>query len=171
CPVVRVGVVLVGAFLLLLGSLGATREAEAQAGGTLVVALDQEPPTLEPHGSPSAVTYQFIASVTENLLYRGPDGKLSPWLAESWSMSRDGRSVTFKLRRDVKFHDGTAFNAEAVKFNFDRIVDPKFKAGGARAALAGYAGSKVLDEYSVQVTFETPYAPFLNAAASGVLSM
>ena len=68
----------------------------------------------------------------------------------------DGKSVTFKLRRDVEFHDGTPFNAEAVKFNFDRIVDPKFKAGGARAALAGYAGSKVLDEYTVQVSFETP---------------
>ena len=140
-------------------------------GGTLVVGLDQEPPTLDPHASPSAVTYQIIASVTENLVYRGPDGKLVPWLAESWSPARDSKSVTFKLRRDVKFHDGTPFNAEAVKFNFDRIVDPKFKAGGARAALAGYAGSKVLDEYTVQVSFETPYAPFLNFAASGVLSL
>ena len=171
CAVVRLGVVVVGAFLLLLGSLAATREAEAQAGGTLVVGLDQEPPTLDPHASPSAVTYQIIASVTENLLYRGPDGKLVPWLAESWSTARDGKSVTFKLRRDVKFHDGTPFNAEAVKFNFDRIVDPKFKAGGARAALAGYAGSKVLDEYTVQVSFETPYAPFLNSAAAGMLSL
>ncbi len=79
--------------------------------------------------------------------------------------------MTFKLRRDVKFHDGTPFNADAVKFNFDRIVDPKFKAGGARAALAGYAGSKVLDEYSVQVSFETPFAPFLTYAASGPLSL
>src|SRR5262247_1802312 len=124
--------------------------ALAQTGGTLVIGLDQEPPTLDPHASPSAVTFQIIASVTESLLYRGPDGKLVPWLAESWSTSGDGRSV---------------------KFNFDRIVDPKFKAGGARAALAGYAGSKVLDEYAVQVSFETPYSPFLNAAASGVLSI
>ena len=78
--------------------------------------------------------------------------------------------MTFKLRRDVKFHDGTPFNADAVKFNFDRIVDPKFKAGGARAQLAGYAGSKVLDEFTVQVSFETPFAPFLTYAASGPLS-
>ena len=145
--------------------------AGAQAPGTLVLGLDQEPPTLDPHASPSAVTYQIIASVTENLLYKGPDGKLVPWLAESWTTSKDGRSVTFKLRRDVKFHDGTSFNADAVKFNFDRIVDPKFKAGGARAQLAGYAGSKVLDEFSVQVTFETPYAPFLTYAGAGTLSI
>src|SRR2546426_664825 len=144
--------------------------AQAQTGGTLVIGLDQEPPTLDPHASPSAVTYQIIASVTENLIYRGPDGKLVPWLAESWQSARDGRSVTFKLRRDVKFHDGTAFNAEAVKFNFDRIVDPKFKAGGARALLAGYAGSKVIDEHTVQVSFESPYAPFLAYTAAGPLS-
>jgi len=145
--------------------------AAAQAPGTLVLGLDQEPPTLDPHASPSAVTYQIIASVTENLVYKGADGKLVPWLAESWTTSKDGRSVTFKLRRDVKFHDGTPFNADAVKFNFDRIVDPKFKAGGSRAALAGYAGSKVLDEFSVQVSFETPFAPFLTYAASGPLSI
>jgi len=144
---------------------------EAQAPGQIVLGLDQEPPTLDPHASPSAVTYQIIASVTENLIYKGPDGKLVPWLAESWTTAKDGRSVTFKLRRDVKFHDGTPFNADAVKFNFDRIVDPKFKAGGSRAQLAGYAGSKVLDEFSVQVSFETPYAPFLTYAAAGTLSI
>src|SRR5437899_8703011 len=145
--------------------------AQAQTGGTLVIGLDQEPPTLDPHASPSAVTYQIIASVTENLIYRGPDGKLVPWLAEAWQSARDGRSVTFKLRRDVKFHDGTPFNAEAVKFNFDRIVDPKFKAGGARSALPTYSGSKVLDEHTLQVNFEAAFAPFLNLAASGPLSI
>jgi peptide/nickel transport system substrate-binding protein len=157
--------------LLALAMLGIASTAVAQTGGTLVIGLDQEPPTLDPHASPSAVTYQIIASVTENLLFRGPDGKLAPWLAESWTPSADGRSATFKLRRDVKFHDGTPFNADAVKFNFDRIVDPKFKAGGARAQLMGYAGSKVLDEFTVQVSFETPYAPFLAYAAAGTLSM
>src|SRR3954470_11432697 len=122
--------------LVLVVLLALAGGVHAQTGGTLVLGLDQEPPTLDPHASPSAVTYQIIASVTENLLYKGPDGKVTPWLAESWTPSKDGRSVTFKLRRDVKFHDGTPFNADAVKFNFDRIVDPKFKAGGARAQLA-----------------------------------
>ena len=161
------------AILMTLGGVlppSPARAADAP-GGTLVIGLDQEPPTLDPHASPSAVTYQIIASVTESLLYKAPDGKISPWLAESWTPARDGRSVTFKLRRDVKFHDGTPFNADAVKFNFDRIVDPKFKAGGARAQLAGYAGSKVVDEFTVQVSFETPYAPFVTYAAAGTLSM
>src|SRR5437879_2111375 len=163
--------IVVVALLTLTVACALAPAALAQTGGTLVIGLDQEPPTLDPHASPSAVTYQVIGSVTENLLYRGPDGKLVPWLAESWQSARDGRSVTFKLRRDVKFHDGTPCNAEAVKFNFDRIVDPKFKAGGARAALTTYSGSKVLDEYTLQVNFEAPFAPFLNLVASGPLSI
>src|SRR4029450_11766680 len=59
----------------------------------------------------------------------------------------------------------------ASNVNFDRYVEPNFKAGGARAALSTYAGSKVLDEYTLQVNFETPFAPFLNFAASGPLSI
>src|SRR5262245_43935255 len=162
-------VVVVLTMLAVAGVL--PRAAEAQTGGTLVLGLDQEPPTLDPHASPSAVTYQIIASVTECLLFKAPDGKLSPWLAHSWPTSKDGRSVTFKLRRQCSCHAGAPSNADAVKFNFDRIVDPKFKAGGSRAQLAGYAGSKVLDEFTVQVSFENPYAPFLTYAATGTLSM
>src|SRR5262249_47040383 len=154
------------AFILLTVGLGGVTAWRAEGadptpGGTLVIALDQEPPTLDPHASPSAVTYQIIASVTESLLYHRRDGKLVPWLAQSWAPSAAGRSVTFKLRRDVKFHDGTPFNAAAVKFNFDRIVDPNFKAGTSRAQLAGYAESTVIDEYTVRVSFKAPNAPFL----------
>ena len=75
----RVVEIVVTALLLTVFALAPG--ALAQTGGTLVIGLDQEPPTLDPHASPSAVTYQIIGSVTENLLYRGPDGKLAPWLA------------------------------------------------------------------------------------------
>jgi peptide/nickel transport system substrate-binding protein len=170
-PVVWALVLMVLVFRLGGVAPGRAESADPTPGGTLVIALDQEPPTLDPHASPSAVTYQIIASVTESLLYHGRDGKLVPWLAESWAPSADGRSVTFKLRRDVKFHDGTPFNAAAVKFNFDRIVDPNYKAGGSRAQLAGYAESTVLDEYTVRVSFQAPNAPFVTYAAAGTLSL
>ncbi|MGH8064305.1 MAG: ABC transporter substrate-binding protein, partial [Candidatus Entotheonellia bacterium] len=61
--------------------------------------------------------------------------------------------------------------AAVVKWNFDRIVDPNFKAGGALNALAGYSGSEVLDEHLVTVQFKKPYAPFLTAVAGGTLSL
>ncbi len=134
-------------FVLLSIGLGgvASRRAEGAdptPGGTLVIALDQEPPTLDPHASPSAVTYQIIASVTENLLYQRPRRQARALAGRVVERRRaDGRSVTFKLRRDVKFHDGTPFNADAVKFNFDRIVDPEVQGRRrSRAPLAGYAG-------------------------------
>src|SRR5207249_3882002 len=81
------------------------------------------------------------------------------------STSADGRTVTFKLRKDVRFHDGTPFNAAAVKANFDRIVDPKFKPGTSRAQRAGYVGSKAVDDYTAQVSFGKRYAPRLGSAA------
>lgn len=156
---------------LALAGIGTGSPVLGAAPGTLSVGLDQEPPTLDPHASPSAVTYQIITDVAENLLYEDLNGRLLPWLATEYKASPDGKSFTFTLRRDAKFTDGAPVNAEAVKWNFDRIVNPNFKAGGALLALKGYAGSTVVDPYTVRVTFKDPYAPFLPYAAGGTLSL
>ena len=144
------------------------RAVLAQSGGTLVIGLDQEPPTLDPHASPSAVTYQIIASVTENLLYQGPDGKLVPWLAESWTTAarRAQRDLQAAPRREVPRRHAVQRRRGQVQLRPDRRPEVQGRRR-PRAALAGYAGSKVLDEFTVQVTFETPYAPFLTYAAAG----
>src|SRR5262245_36377371 len=99
------------------------------------------------------------------------DRQLRPWLAESWEVSDDGTAFTFRLRQDVQFQDGEPLTAAVVKWNFDRIVDPNFKAGGALNALAGYSGAEVLDTYTVKVKFKNSYMPFLTSVASGVLSL
>lgn len=161
----------VGATILVLVLAGTGVGAAPTRGGSLTVGLDQEPPTIDPHASPSAVTYQIISSVTENLMFQGTDGRVVPWLAAAYKVSPDGKSYTFTLRKDAKFSDGAPLNAAAIKWNFDRIVDPNFKAGGALLALTGYAGSKVVDEYTVQVNFKQAYAPFLIYAAGGTLSL
>jgi len=142
-----------------------------EGGGELAVGLDQEPPTLDPHASPSAVTFQIMSSVAESLLYLDGDRQLRPWLAESWEANPEATSFTFRLRQDVTFHDGEPLNAEAVKFNFDRIVDPNFQAGGALAALAGYTGTEVVDPFTVRVNFGAPSVPFLTYAAGGTLGL
>jgi len=152
-------------------SAAATPAATKQRGGRLVVSLDSAPPTLDPHASPSAVTFEMTSSVFETLLYLDKDRKLQPYLAESYEASSDGKVYTFKLRKDVKFSDGTPFNAAAVKYNFDRIVDPNFKAGGSLATLAGYDKTEVVDEFTARVTFTSPNAPFLTYAAGGTLGM
>ncbi len=163
--------VLAAALALLGASLGGGAGAAPPPGGTLTVGLDQEPPTLDPHASPSAVTFQIITDVTENLLYEDTRGKLSPWLATAYKVSPDGKSFTFTLRPDVVFSDGAPLTAEAVKWNFDRITSPSFKAGGALLALQGYAGSDVIDAHTVRVNFKEPYAPFLTYVAGGTLSL
>lgn len=164
------GTMPVAASLLGAPAAGAAAQ-DAAAGGEVVIGLDQEPPTLDPHASPSAVTFQITSTVAESLLYLDAERELHPWLAESWEANEDGSSYTFTLRQDVTFHDGEPFNAEAVKWNFDRIVAPDFQAGGALTALAGYTGSEVLDEFTIQVNFEAPFAPFLTHAASGNLGI
>ena len=160
-----------GVAILVLALAGTGAGAAPTRGGTLTVGLDQEPPTIDPHASPSAVTYWITASLGENLLYEGLDGKLVPWLATAYKVSPDGKNFTFTLRKDVKFSDGAPLNAAAIKWNFDRIVDPNFKAGGALLGLKGYAGSKVIDDSTVEVTFKEPYAPFLTNVSGGTLAL
>lgn len=144
---------------------------EPQAGGELVIGLHEEPPTLDPHASPSASTFMITASITESLLHLTEARELVPSLAQAWEASPDGTTYTFTLRQDVTFHDGEPFNAQSVKGNFDRIVDPDFVAGGSLAALAGYTGTETPDEFTAVVSFENAYAPFLVYAAGGTLGM
>jgi len=117
------------------------------------------------------VTYEMTSTVFETLLYLDSTRKLSPYLAESYDASADGKTYTFKLRKDVKFSDGTPFNADAVKYNFDRIVDPNYKAGGSLTALAGYDKTETVDEFTSRVSFKAGNAPFLVYAAGGTLGM
>jgi peptide/nickel transport system substrate-binding protein len=117
-----------------------------------------------------ASTFQLLSSVTESLLYLTPEGKLLPWLAESWDTSPDGTTFTFRLRKDVTFQHGEPLTAAVVKWNFDRIVDPNFKAGPAITALAEYCGAEVLDEHTIKVQLKRPNAHFPISVAHGVLS-
>jgi peptide/nickel transport system substrate-binding protein len=143
----------------------------AAQGGTITIGVDQEPPTLDPEASPSAITYYITSSVGETLLYLDENRDLKPWLAEAWEVGDGGRSFTFKLRKDVTFQDGTPFNAAAVKWNLDRVIDPNYKAGGALGQLTGYQGSDVVDDYTVRVRFSDPFVPFLVYAGSPNLQM
>jgi len=125
---------------------------------------------MDPHASPSAITYYITASTAESLLYLDDQRAIKPHLAASYDVSTDGKSFTFKLNQDVTFQDDTPFNAAAVKWNFDRIVDPNFKAGGALSSLTGYTGTDVVDDYTAKVNFKDPFAPFLTYAAGGTLA-
>lgn len=129
-------------------------------GATLQAALDLDPPTMDPHLSGSAVDRQVYQSLYDKLVDIDENLAIVPMLATSWKVSPDGKTVTFKLREGVKFHDGTAFNAEAVKANFDRMRDPKFPSA-RRSEIAPVTGVVAADPTTVQITLERPYSPLL----------
>ena len=143
----------------------ATNASAPKSGGTLVVGLSFEPSGMDPH----ADLHKFIPIITwpvyDTLLYKNPDGTFVPGLATSWDISPDGLTYTFKLRQGVKFHDGTPFNAQAVKFSFDRIVDPATKSRNAVNLIGPHKSTDVVDDYTVKVNLKQPYAAFLDSAS------
>jgi len=139
-------------------------------GGSLTIAYN-EPPTLDPRVSGATDWWRAGYALFDPLIYQEAGTlKLVPGLAQSWQASDDGKSYTFKLRQDVKFHDGTPFNADAVKYTFDSIMDPALKSLTAIGYLGPYQSTDVVDPFTVKVNFKEPYAPFLNNLTHSVLS-
>jgi peptide/nickel transport system substrate-binding protein len=132
-------------------------------GGELNFAFDGAAITsfgLDPQRSAFAPHHRVLRSIYDSLVVLLPDNRIGAWLAKSWEVSDDGRVYTFKLRDDVLFHDGTRFDAAALKFNFDRIKDPK-NALIAASDLGPYASSEALDDFTLRVRLSTPFTPLL----------
>ncbi|RTE10141.1 ABC transporter substrate-binding protein [Paenibacillus whitsoniae] len=152
---------------------GTKQEAKQTAvvGGELTYALATSPDSLDPHRSGLAVAVRVLRTIYDSLVVQLPDGSIKPWLATEWTVAPDGLSYTFKLRKDVKFQDGTPFNAEAVKFNYDRILDPTTKAANSAALLKPYKSSEVIDEYTIKINLETPSRAFLGNLSQALLGI
>ena len=134
-----------------------------RSGGELVVAFDGAAVAtfaLDPQNSGFAPHNRVMRSIFDNLTRLLPDQTVGPWLAESWTVSGDHRTFEFKLRRGVKFHDGTPFDAAALKANFDRLSLAS-NALSSRTSLGPYQSSEVLAEDRLRVTLSEPFAPFL----------
>ena len=134
-------------------------------GGELIVGCALEPETIDPHVGDRGVRCGILLNLYGTLLVKSPDGELLPALVDSWEISDDGLHYTLRLREDVKFHDDTPFNAEAVCFNFDRIVDPATGSRSAIRFLGPYDSCEVIDEFKAQVNMKEPFGPFLEALA------
>ena len=94
-----------------------------------------------------------------------------PSLATEWTISEDGLTWTVKLRQDVKFQDGTPFNADAVKFTFDRILDPETKSITAAGLIGPVKETTVIDESTFQFTLDEPFAPLLDNLTGPTVSI
>ena len=136
-------------------------DGEPQMGGTLTVALDSDVIGIDPHGASAGVDRNVYTTVYNGLVVPDENLEIQPDLAESWEVSEDGSAYTFRLREGVKFHDGTDCDAEAVKWNFDWILD-EANASARRGELANIDAVTVEDPLTVKVTLKTPFAPFLS---------
>jgi ABC-type transport system substrate-binding protein len=146
----------------------ASLPAEAQApkrGGTLRVSYGNEIAHLDFHTAPGYEMMWVAMNVGCGLVNITPDGRFVGDAAESWQASPDGLLFTFKLRKNVLFHDGTPVDAAAVKFSIDRLMDPATKSG-MRSFYEPVHSVEVVDPLTVQVRLKQPYAFFLHMLAA-----
>jgi len=148
-----------------------TASSTPVAGGTLTYATDREPVCLDPHVMGDMPQVFVAQQYLDSLVSMDRDGKILPWLAQSWDVSQDGRTYIFHLRHDVTFTDGTPLTAEAVKANFDQIVDPGTQSGTAGGYIKQYIGTEIIDPYTAAVHLSAPYAAFLEVLAQGFLGI
>ncbi|WP_306004878.1 ABC transporter substrate-binding protein [Aquicoccus porphyridii] len=154
-----------------LGAVSALAMVMA-AGGALaksdiVVAMQLEPPHLDPTGGAAgAIDSVLYSNVFEGLTRFAADGSIIPGLARDWEISEDGLTYTFNLAEGVMFHDGTAMDAEDVKFSLDR-ARAEDSANAQKALFAGIESVEVVDPTTVRVTLAEPDGNFLFNMAWG----
>jgi len=141
-----------------------------QTGGELFYGSTSRWDTLDPNITTFTDVARIGFHLFDPLVWEAKGGEFIPGLAEKWEVNATADRYTFYLRKDVKFHDGTPFNADAVKFTFDRIVDPELKSQMAFSALGPYESTTVANPSTVVVKFKRPFAPFLSSVAGSVLA-
>lgn len=146
--------------------------ADARAQGLTITWAEDDgnPRTFDPRVTQSRHESQLIIQVFDTLVASDENNNFSPGLAKSWDVAPDGMSVTLELREDVTFHDGTKFDAEALKFHFDSIREPKLGSRAAIDILGPYAGTDVLGPYRAKVRYTRPYAAAIASFSQNELS-
>ncbi|CRK76839.1 ABC transporter substrate-binding protein [Nereida ignava] len=153
------GLITVSAFALM-ASL-------ANAQDNVTIAIQLEPPNLDPTGAAAqAIDSVMYSNVFEGLTRFMSDGAVVPGLAKSWDISEDGLSYTFNLQTDVTFHDGTKMDAEDVKFSLDR-ARAEDSTNAQKGLFANIAAVDVIDAETVKVTLSQPTGNFLFNMAWG----
>ena len=162
-------------FILLLASC--THRTE-KIPGFLYLRLSSDITTLDPAMIVDVAGGAVSAKIFNGLVRFDEDSKIIPDLAESLSISKDGKVYTFKLRQGVRFHNGRELRADDVKYSFERVLNPGTKSSrtwlfdrisGAREFMDGTEahvhGIKALDEYTVEIEIKEPFGPFLSLLA------
>jgi oligopeptide transport system substrate-binding protein len=171
------------AIALLLGLLPACEIAPSTpvaVGSSQTLNLwDSGPITVDPAISGDLSSHTYVTQIFSGLVYLDEDMNVKPDIAESWQKSADGKTYTFHLRKNVKFHDSRQLTAADVKYSWERACNPGTNSttapmylndiAGAADVIAGKAeklsGVKIIDDYSLEVSIDAPKAYFLSKMA------
>lgn len=156
-----------GRRLLLAGVAGFTFAASAGAAMAqeLVIALPatNEPASLDGHIDPYQSTWLMNSFMSDPLVVLSPEGEYLTGLANAWSVSEDGQTWEFILRQGVTFQDSTPFDAEAVKYNLERILDPETASAQLASDIGPITSIEVTGDHSLTISYDTPWVTLLDA--------
>lgn len=159
-------------------SFGA-QAAEIKQGGSMIVTYKDDVSTLDPAIGYDWQNWSMIKSLFDGLMdYEPGTTNLRKEIAEDYTISEDGKTFTFKLRKGVKFHNGRELNADDVKYSIERVVNPKTQSPGAGffGSIVGFedasagevealSGITVVDPYTIKFELSRPDATFLHVLA------
>ncbi|WP_202436448.1 ABC transporter substrate-binding protein [Vibrio eleionomae] len=146
--------------LLLLAVMAPLSSAYAK---DLTIGINSDPDALDPDTSSTMVGREVYTSLFDKLVDIDQQLNIIPMLATSWGWVDHNKALVMKLRQNVKFQDGTPFNAEAVKFNIDRSMN--LKGSRRKGELSVVKNVEVVDEYTVKINLKKPFIPLLAALA------
>ncbi len=152
----------------LVGSFGpraAMAQGEPKRGGTLTAAIGADPVNLDPHLSSAYSTFEVLENVYNQLVGLDDNLQIVPELADSWTVSPDKLTYTFKLRQGVKFHNGRALTSADVVYSYERIRNPDTKSGWAYL-FDPVDKIQAPDASTVVISTKKIYAPLLTKLAS-----
>ncbi|WP_233272888.1 ABC transporter substrate-binding protein [Paraburkholderia acidisoli] len=136
------------------------------SGGTLTWGVTTEPACFDPHRSSQQNAFWVIRNFVDSLIFKQRDGSYAPWLAKSWSVSDDGKTYTFNLRDDVHFTDGTPFDAQAVKANFDYVIANAATTAPSVSLLVHLDHVDVVSPYVARIVLKEPDSTTLESLSS-----
>ncbi|MEW6567835.1 MAG: ABC transporter substrate-binding protein [Chloroflexota bacterium] len=158
--------------LLLVSALASGCGPRPSPTTALTYGLTLAPTGIDPHLNASAELGIPLSSVYDTLVFQDAEtGEFVPGLAERWTISPDVQTYTFYLRHDVYFHDGTPFNAEAVRANLDYTLNPDHHSQKAASMLGPLESVEVVDEFTVSFHLAEPFAPLLDSLSQVYLGM
>lgn len=161
--------------LLALSGCSASQDVSATpgeptAGGAAVLGVDSAFLGFDPNTTAAAQDARAMRQMFDSLVSLDEERRPQPWLATSWEISEEDTVYSFTVRDDVTFHDGTPFDAEAVCFNLDRIVDPESASIYAIGLVGPYESCSAEGDVA-RVVLSAPYAPFLTNLSSPFLGI